>query len=190
TIKSPQWFEPMRINSQNQAGQPTVSKVDFQLPMVVSFGTAYTGIDRLTVDCDLRYFDYGGARGFGQSGFQSNGAVAGLGWNSVFGLALGAQYLLTDRFTVRMGYSYNANPIPAALTEFNIASSLIYQHILSVGFSAKIAPNVLANLAYSHAFQNSNTGPLYSPLVGALPGTSVTSTVSSDLLQGGISVLF
>ena len=190
TIKSPQWFEPMRINSQNQAGQPTQAKLDFQLPMVLSFGTAYTGFERLIIDCDLRYFDYSAARGFYQSGFQANGAVAGLGWNSVFGLALGAQYLLTDRFTVRTGYSYNGNPIPAAQSEFNVASPLIYQHIVSCGVSAKIASNVQANVAYSHAFQNSITGPLYNPAFGALPGTSVTNTVSSDFLQGGVSVLF
>jgi long-chain fatty acid transport protein len=158
--------------------------------MVLSFGTAYTGIERLIVDCDLRYFDYGNARGFKQSGFLANGAVAGLGWNSVFGLALGAQYLLTERFTARIGYSYNSNPIPGAQTEFNVGSPLIYQHILSFGVSAKIASNVQANIAYSHAFQNSITGPLYNPAFGPLPGTSVTSTMSSDFLQGGVSVLF
>lgn len=193
TIKSPQWFEPTRINSQNQTGQPTLTKLDFQLPMVLSFGTAYTGFQRTIIDLDLRYFDYGAAHGFKESGFLPNGAVAGLGWNSVFGLALGGQYLLTDRWTVRMGYSYNSNPVPASMSEFNVASPLIYQHILSFGFSVRMYRNVLGNVAYSHAFQNSVTGPIYvpgsNPLI-AIPGASVTNTLSSDLLQAGLSVLF
>jgi hypothetical protein len=49
---------------------------------------------------------------------------------------------------------------------------------------------VQGNLAYSHAFQNSITGPLYTAGNVAIPGTSVTDTVSSDLLQAGVSVLF
>ncbi|HEX4142521.1 MAG TPA: outer membrane protein transport protein [Pirellulales bacterium] len=190
TIKSPQWYEPIRINSQNQAGGPTQSKLDFQMPMVLSFGTAYTGFQRLIVDLDLRYFDYANAHGFSQSGFMSNGAVAGLGWQSVFGLALGGQYLLTDRWTVRMGYSYNSNPVPNSQSEFNVASPLIYQNIISMGFSVLIVSNVKANLAYSHAFQNSITGPIYTAANAPIPGTSVTNTVSSDLLQAGLSVLF
>ncbi|HWC88443.1 MAG TPA: outer membrane protein transport protein, partial [Pirellulales bacterium] len=102
----------------------------------------------------------------------------------------GGQYLLTDRWTVRMGYSYNSNPIPNSQSEFNVASPLIYQNIISMGFSVLIVSNVKANLAYSHAFQNSITGPIYTAANAPIPGTSVTNTVSSDLLQAGLSVLF
>lgn len=190
TIKSPQWFEPTRINSQTPAGLPTQAKLDFVLPMVMSWGAAYKGFQRTVIDCDLRFVDYWAAHGFAQEGFLGNGAVAGLGWRSVFALAVGAQYLLNDRWTLRIGYNYNGNPIPAAQSEFNVLSPLIYQHILSCGFSVKIARNVSANLAYSHAFLNSITGPLYSPLIGPIPGTSVTNSESADMVQGGLSVFF
>jgi long-chain fatty acid transport protein len=189
SVKSPQWMEPFRYNSVDELGQPVVQKVNFNLPTIVSLGTAYSGFQRTVLALDVRYWDYGNALGFNGGGFLPNGAVGGLGWRSVWSVSTGAQYDLTQRFTVRAGYTYGANPVPSSLTMLNVASSLINQNWLSMGASWRFTQRVVATLAYTHGFQNSITGPFLVP-AGAIPGTSVTSTISSDILNGGLTVLF
>jgi hypothetical protein len=58
--------------------------------------------------------------------------IAG-GGDSVFAVALGAQYELTDRVALRMGYLANENPIPDIATLFNVQLPTINQHQISVG---------------------------------------------------------
>ena len=190
SYKSTQWFEPLRFNSNDITGQPTFDKVNFNLPSITSIGAAYTGFDRLLYAVDVRYFDYAGASGFNGSGFQPNGAVAGLGWRSVWGVSNGVQYTLTDRLNLRGGYTYIDNPIPSSQEFFNIATSLSMKHFLSMGASYLIRQNISANIAYTHGFQTSLTGPIVSPLIGPVPTTSVTNTTSVDHLTAGLSVLF
>ena len=60
-------------------------------------------------------------------------ADGGLGWRSVFAVATGAQYQLTDRVTLRGGYLFNTNPIPSTGTLFNVQAPGITQHTLSLG---------------------------------------------------------
>ena len=57
--------------------------------MVISVGSAYSGFERWLLAADLRYVDYGNTEGLRQSGFDSSGALRGLGWRSIWALALG-----------------------------------------------------------------------------------------------------
>jgi hypothetical protein len=82
---------------------------------VDSWGVAYKGFERALIDLDRRYLDYADAGLFGQSVRDG-----GLGWKSVFAVAPGNSYDLTDRLTLRGGYLYNTNPIPAPATLFNV----------------------------------------------------------------------
>ncbi|HEX4128740.1 MAG TPA: outer membrane protein transport protein [Pirellulales bacterium] len=191
SYKSQQWIEPFRYNSNNAAGFPVSASTQFNLPSITSIGAAYNGFNRLLLTGDVRYYDYAGATGFNQSGFNANGAVAGLGWRSVWSVAVGGQYEATRRLTLRTGYTYGDNPIPNSQSMFNVASALIIQNWYSVGGSYRLAQNVAFNIAYSHGFQNHITGPIVNPaLGGALPGTSVTSTISADIINAGFSVLY
>ena len=52
------------------------------------------------------------------------------------------------------------------------------------------AQNWMASAAYIHGFENSVTGPLHGPTGAAIPGTSVTSRVSADELNLGITKRF
>ncbi len=189
SYKSPQWMEPFRFNSQNELGGPMFAEVNFDLPSIVSLGTAYTGFERWLFATDLRYFDYENAVGFGDQGFLPTGAVAGLGWDSVFSFSQGVQYLMTDRLTLRTGYTYNQNPISDEQTMFNVASSLIIQHWYSLGATYYFNDCLSMTCAWTHGFENSVTGPIQTPL-GAIPGTSVTTTVSADIFNFGATVAY
>lgn len=189
SYKSKQWFEPLHYNSNDALGNPVFSTLSLNLPAIVSVGAAYTGFERLLYAVDVRYFDYENALGFGGSGFRPDGAVIGLGWRSVVGVANGLQYSLTDRLNLRTGYTFIENPVPSAQEQFNVATALIMQHFYSVGASYQLRCNVLVNVAYTHGFSNSLTGPYVTP-AGPLAGTSITSTTYADWITAGLTVLF
>jgi hypothetical protein len=72
---------------------------------------------------------------------------------------------------------------------FNVASSLIIQHWLSVGATYQWCECVSTTVAWTHGFENAVTGPLLTP-AGAIPGSSVRANVSADILNFGITVSY
>jgi long-chain fatty acid transport protein len=190
SFKSTQWFQSFDFNSLNATGQPRDVKIGVDAPMIVSIGTAYTGFERWLIALDARYLDYANTKGFSQSGFSPTGAITGLGWDSIFALSLGTQYQVSDAFSVRMGYSYSTNPISNDKTFFNITSPLVIQNGVSIGGSYNLTARLKLNLAYAHFFENSISGPIISPVIGAIPGTNVTARAAADTVSAGASFTF
>jgi long-chain fatty acid transport protein len=190
SIKSPQWMEPFRYKSEDSLGRPMDIKFRMNYPMIASIGVAYTGFDRWLLACDVRYFDYTDTDGFRNLGFSSTGALRGIAWNSIMAVAFGAQRELNERWTIRGGYCFNENPIGCNAVQYNVASPVIIQHTLQMGFTRTFPKNLLFTVAYAHGFENSVTGPMYSTTNVKLAGTSVTSTTSADVLSMEISKRF
>ncbi len=189
SFKSTQWFKDFDYNSSDHNGAPRRLQFGMDAPMIVSLGTAYTGIDRLLLAVDARYLAYDDTRGYAESGFSPNGAIAGLGWSDVFAVSVGSQYQMTNAASLRLGYSFNTNPISDDQAFYNAGSPLIIQHGAYVGASYNVTERFKLSLAYAHFFENSVSGPIQSPL-GPIPGTSVTSHASADSLIVGASVSF
>jgi long-chain fatty acid transport protein len=189
SFKSPQWFEPFRWNAQNQVGAPRTDKFHFDYPLIASVGTSYTGFDRWVFAADFRYIDFKNAPGLSHTGFDALGAVRGLGWVDAFALSLGAQYQLTECLALRIGYSYNTNPIDNSKTFFNVASATIIEHSLAVGASYQVTGNLLLSLTYAHDFDNSITGPIVTP-AGTIPFSQVKSDITADAILLGASLRF
>src|SRR5262249_30012641 len=112
SVKSPQWLGTFRFNSRDELGRPRQLTWNAHVPMIVSVGASYTGLECWTFGVDVRYIDYKNADGVGDSGITPDGAVRGLGWRSIFAVALGAQYQVNDNLSLRAGYTWNQNPIP------------------------------------------------------------------------------
>ena len=189
SYKSAQWFEPFSYNTTNELGMPRRASVNLELPMILSWGVAYTGIERWVLATDLRYLGFDQVRGFGRSGFRADGGAAGLGFDDTFALALGAQYRATDRLSVRGGYTYGTNPVPDAQSTVNVASATIIQHQVTAGASWDVTDSFTVSLGYTHGFENSISGPLQTAF-GNVPGTSVGSSAAFDSLIFGASVKF
>lgn len=189
SLKSPQWLESFRFHSKDELGLPVVRKFDFEYPTVISLGASYFGFEDTVLAVDVRYFDYGNADGFGDIGFRSDGAVAGLAWESVWSVSVGLQRRLSESFVIRAGYWFAENPVSVESAAFNVASPLINQHAVSVGASKQMGECWQLHLTYLHGFENSIAGPLQTP-AGPIPDTEVRSTVSADALAAGISVQF
>ena len=190
SLKSPQWFDTYTYNSVTINGRPSRPKFDLDFPLVASVGTAYTGIERLLVALDLRFFDYRDTNGFRRAGFNKDGSIAGLGWQNVFALGTGVQYQWTDALAVRAGYTFALDGASNAVTMENLFSPTIVQHSLACGLSYNVSQAFKVSLGYVHFFQNSIEGPIVSPVAGPIRHTAVQSTATGDEILVGVTVSF
>jgi len=189
SFKSTQWFKDFEYNSRDQVGASRQIQYKLDAPMIISVGTAYTGFEKWLLAVDGRYLNYSDTRGFSSTGFTPTGAISGLGWNDIYALSLGSQYQMTDAASMRLGYSFNTNPIDDENAFYNVGSPLIIQHGAYMGASYDVTARFTVSFAYSHYFENSISGPIQSP-GGPIPGTNVTSSASADSLLFGATVTF
>ena len=191
SIKSPVWFESFRYFSEDATGLPRVDKVDFDLPMILSGGIAYKGIEYILLTADLRYFNYAAADGFGGSAnYQASGAANGLGWNDQFSMAIGSQMQLTDRLTGRLGYVYMSELFDDSATFFNFAADLSYRHVFAFGGSFQLNECVSLNASYNYLFPWDSSGPYVLPGTGSIAGSSVTTEFDAHFVTVGLNVRY
>ncbi len=186
SIKSPAWMEEFEFYGQDENGLPRILTANIDLPLIASLGLAYSGYEDWLFAMDARFIDYKNTDGFGDpASFDATGKLQGLDWSSVFALALGAQRRIGEQCYLRTGYTYNQNPVRNSESMFNIASPLIYQHVLSVGGSYELNDKLAINLAYSHYFENTRVGPIVLPS-GTVPNSSITNELSANFLSFGV----
>ena len=189
SIKSPQWMEDFRYHTENELGLPRVVKVKLDLPMIISFGTSYSGYENLILAVDVRYFDYKNTDFWGPHGFNADGSLAGLGMSSVASVATGAQLRLSDSLYMRLGYTFNQSPFQSAEVTNAVAAPLYYQHQIHIGASQRLSDAVAINIAYSHSPKAKLSGPLVNP-AGTVGGSNVTTTEAVHYLNLGVSVKY
>jgi long-chain fatty acid transport protein len=189
SFKSPQWFDTYRFNGTDELGRPRSFNFNLNLPLIVSAGASYSGFERWLLAADVRYLDYANTHGWGPEGFAPDGSLRGLDWRSIVAVATGAQYQLTDCLSLRLGYSWNENPIRDSQSAINAVAPVILEHTLSAGASWRVTSDFTLSVAYVHGFQNSIEGPLVTP-AGPIAGTFVRNTASADLIMFGGSVRF
>ena len=149
-------------------------------PAIIGAGLSYQATDRLFVAADAKYYMYSSTDGFEASGFTQTGAVAGFGWDDIKVFALGGEFQATDRVALRAGYNYSDNPIPEENSFFNVSAPAVIQHHLTAGFGFELVEGVDVSAAYYRAFENEVSGPMWHPMVGEVPMSNVTSTMSEN----------
>jgi long-chain fatty acid transport protein len=180
SYKSPVWQEKWSYNSYDPDLSPRTIGVQAEVPAIYSWGVAYRGVERLLVDVDLRYFDYRNAALWGDSI-----ASGGLAWKSIFAVAVGGQYELTERLTLRGGYLFNENPIDAATTLFNIQAPGFIQHTLSLGATLRLNENILFTAGWVHGFRNAVEGP-----VAQVPNSVARMDAQVDSILAGLTIQY
>jgi long-chain fatty acid transport protein len=196
-IKSPTWMETFRYHSEDENGNPRTDKVNFDLPMMVTFGTGFRPNNNLLLTSDLRFTDYHNTEGFGDDAqFQADGAVSGLGWRSVFSAHLGARAKLTEKFYGMAGYVYCDKLIPDESSFFNLGSDLGYRHGFSMGGTWMCNSCLGLTAAYNYFPEWGATGPVVTPIQagpfppGPIDGSSVAQRVSAQSLTLGVNVAY
>lgn len=180
SFTSPQWFQTWKFNARNEVGDPYTFSTKMTLPTILSTGVSYTGIDRLMLNADVRWFDYANADLWGDD--PRNG---GAGWRSIWSLALGGRYQVSEQCSVQAGYIWNQNPIPENLALFNTMLPCITQNTLSLGGYYQLNESFGLSLAYIHGFENSISGTPFQLLK-----TSTTISTEYDALAFGIHIRF
>ena len=182
TFKSPLWTKSLTFIGTN-AGVPTESEFGINLPLSVGWGLSYSGFKKTVIGLDVRYMDYENTRGF-RDVMDSQMNVVGLGWDSVMAVSVGMQYTVNDRLKLRAGYCYNTNPIPSESQAFNVSSPMFMQHVLGLGCTITLPKSIDANLAWTHAFENTKTGTF------AGGNGTVSNSVYADTIVCGLTKRF
>ncbi|MCA9232878.1 MAG: outer membrane protein transport protein [Planctomycetales bacterium] len=187
SLKSPTWMETFEYYGQDDAGAPRTLHADVDLPLILSVGTSYQGIDDWLFAADLRFFDYANTDGFGTANTFDGTRLNGLGWSSIFAAAFGAQRTVSESIDVRCGYTFNQNPVSEGRSFFATPAPLIYQHMVSAGATFQPHDDLSINLAYSFYPETTRTGEIFLPS-GPLAGTSVTNSLSVHMLSIGVTL--
>jgi long-chain fatty acid transport protein len=182
SYKSPIWQERWGFNSATATGAPNRIGVQAGLPQILSWGVAYKGFERALIDVDLRYLDYANTPLLGTPAPPQG---TGMGWSSVFAVAVGGQYQLTDALTLRAGYLFNTNPVPAERTLLNVQLPGITEHMLAAGATYKVTEDIAFSLAWTHSFRNAISGS-----IAQLPGSVIREDAQVDTLTAGLTISF
>lgn len=188
SYRSPIWFQRFSWDRKDLSGDTHRLNFRMNLPQVVSIGAGAAVAKGTRVALDARWFDYANTAGFNKVGYNADGSVAGFGWHNIWAVGGGVQQVITKSTKLMAGYNYSGNPVPARYTFFNTPAPAIVQQHVSGGISHSMN-GWDVNVAYYHAFRNSITGPWISAQ-GAIPGTSVTSSMSENSVTIGFGKSF
>ncbi len=112
-------------------------------------------------------------------------AGAGFGWEDMTIFKIGYQIDVSDKHTVRVGYSHADQPIPESETLFNVLAPAVIEDHFTAGWTMKVGANQEFNLAGMYAPSNSVKGP--NPFDGgeANGGTDIEIEMSQWDIQAG-----
>ena len=193
TYKSKIWTEDLEFSGTTTSSgitAPATASFAMDLPMTVSLGTSYDGIEKTILALDLRYMDYHNTEGFKETFVVENGVpvIRGLGWDNVWVLAFGIQREMGEHLKLRGGYTYNTSPIPAEHQMYAVAAPLVMQHSMTLGATYTLPGDIDLSCAWARAFEGSETG--YFPTGNAALTGAVTNAASAHSVVMGIAKRF
>jgi long-chain fatty acid transport protein len=187
---SPVWFQKFKWDAGLPGG--STREIDFRLdfPATITAGVGINVTESTILAFDARWINYESTTGFKGSGFNPDGSVRGFGWENIWTVGFGVQQALGNKTRFRVGYNWSDNPIPDELTFFNVPAPAIVQHHLGAGVSRDLTETWTLNFSYYHAFLNEGSGPYINPMMGAVPGTMITSRLRENSISFGVSRRF
>jgi len=193
------YVSPQKVKYENVLAKPDGFSANLELesPQQMGVGLAVTLFDKLLVEGDVKWLNWSDAQGYDE-----------FGWNDQWVYALGAQYEVIPKLSLRAGVNYGANPVKRN-QNFNgttfttvqgttlptyyyetfriIGFPAIVETHLTAGIGYEFSPKFAINAGYAHAFQNKikESG---TSLTGG-PAT-IESKLSEDSLELGLTWRF
>ena len=175
-------------------GSAQLDDLELQSPQVVALGVAMEPSAAWLVELDTKWINWSGAKGYED-----------FDWEDQWTIGIGAQFNLTQAFSLRAGYNYGKNPVkkhdgfnPMDTTNVQghdvsnmqyealriIGFPAFVEHHLSLGLGYKFSNNMALNLSYVHAFENT--------LEETSAGNAVSyeSSLKEDTITLGLSWVF
>jgi long-chain fatty acid transport protein len=163
SFKSKARYETFNYSSKDEKGNARNLTLDVSLPMILSFGVSYEGLDRAVIASDVRFLDYKNTDLFGTSPGRG-----GLGWESIWSFAVGGRYTINDILKAQFGFSLNGNPVPEAATVFNMQMPAINKFTISGGMSIDMTERIELTASVVYAPQHKIQGTILE-----IPGTAI-----------------
>ncbi|MDO5554021.1 MAG: outer membrane protein transport protein [Planctomycetia bacterium] len=185
SYRSQTWAEKFPYNVTTADGNDHEARFRLRFPPVYIFGISYDGFEDTIIGCDMKYFDYAKTPGFEYIGVNPDGSAKGLGWQSVFSVAVAAQHKLNSYLTVRGGYSFNENPITSQSLAFNVPCPLILQQGVHCGATVAVRGWEF-DVAYTHMFKNTIDGT-YPRWAAVDPEAYIRMSSSADVIAMGVT---
>ena len=198
SYKTPQYFGSFDFKNTylNGTKAPNV-KFTMNYPAILSAGLGYSK-KQFDLAVDYRFVNYANTKGFEEKGWTSNASVAGFGWKNISIVSAGVQYKGISNLPLRVGYTYSSNPIPGNLAFFSVPATAVIKHAFQLGLGYEFSKHFTLNAVYHHGTSGGSTsGPLLSPMMkdptnpyGAVPGSSVSYKMTTDLVMLGVNYSF
>ena len=179
-------------------------------PAIYSLGIGYSN-ELFDLALDYRLVDYENTNGFSQKGWviadngYPTGAVKGFGWKNMNVISAGIQYKGIEKLPIRIGYTYNSNPIDEELAFFSVSAPAVITSAFQLGLSYEASDKLKINTVYHHGTSGGVTeGTLMSPVptdfggpwnaqtnpLGKIPGTKVSYEMTTNLIMFGVTYTF
>ncbi|MGB3008697.1 MAG: outer membrane protein transport protein [Chitinophagaceae bacterium] len=173
------------------------AKFKMNYPAIFSVGIGFSKND-IDLAVDYRLVNYKNTEGFEAKGWTPTASVKGFGWENISVVSAGLQYKGVKQFPLRIGYTYSTNPITSELAFFSTPATAIIKNAFQFGFGYEFTNRFTLNAVYHHGTSSGSTsGPILNPQMisgsnpyGAVPGSSVSYKMSTDMIMFGINYTF
>lgn len=194
SYKSKQQFSNFEFENTYLDNSSSKNSFKMNFPAVYSLGVGYSN-SKVDLAFDFRHVEYSKTEGFEDYGWSATGAVKGFGWKDMQVLSLGAQYKGIKKLPLRVGYTYNTNPIKPELAFFSTSATAVIQNACQFGFGYEFSEKLTLNAVYHNAKSDGSTeGPIYNPMLagqndslGTVPNSKVSYKMDTSMLMLGIS---
>ena len=161
----------------------------FDIPENYALGVAFKASPQVMLALDIERINY---KKVGAVGNPINGLFAGtplgascgpgFGWNNMTVYKLGASYDVSKDLTVRAGFNYGKQPIPASQTFFNILAPGVVEKHLTLGATWKLSKQADLSVNYVHAFEKKLSGS------GSIPAAYGMGEANIQMYQNSIGM--
>jgi long-chain fatty acid transport protein len=135
-----------------------LTSFDMDMPASVAFGLAFKPMPGLLVEADIKRIFFNDVMG----SISVTNPPAGFpnpilfGWDDQTVYAIGVKKDM-GKMAISVGYNYGKSPIGTEDVNYNLGSTAIVEHHLSVGLTRKFSDKVSGSFAYTHALENEMT---------------------------------
>jgi long-chain fatty acid transport protein len=166
----------------------------FDIPANYGIGIAVKPVPQATIAFDIVRIEYSGVASvgnpllpnFGQAPLGASGG-AGFGWRDVTAYKLGVDYAVDPTLTLRAGYNYGRQPIPASETLFNVLAPGTVESHYTLGATWTLANRSEITFALMYAPEVEVKGPGSIP-TGPLFGNPSIPNGNADIRLKEISL--
>jgi len=129
-----------------------IVRTPLDIPRRVQAGIAYQPTPKWTFLLDGKFIHYKSVRQLSQ-----DATASAIGWSNVWAVKVGVRHHITDRLTLRLGYSHNDSPLDANDIFTNAQFPALAEDHFSAGFTWRVSDQLDIHAAYTRIDPESET---------------------------------